>query len=194
MKVKDLQFIRHLFTNEINIGAEESQKAFNIDLEVKLDGEPDRIIDRGNKIVYHQPSSITKFLFQTSYSVLSHLVNDQTKDKMGLALLGACREYVSSDYQQYTEGPPVVIDYDKIPVPKFILSEIVEPILGKIDRRPVMFYPCKFTDVCRWVETRDELSREYSVSLQSVPVTDFPILVVNSNIHNQAARYAVLIC
>lgn len=195
MKIKDFQFIRYLLTNEMDIPTSKCVDILNSDIDILHSGEPDTVVERGEKIIYYNPSSTTRFLFGVLYTVLKrYLVSDVQKDKLGLALLSRCKEYVYMDYEpEQISGPPILLSCEKIPVVHLILSEIIEPLIGRIKRLPVFFIPCKFTDTCRIVDTQDQLIKYYDISRLSVPYTDFPLIVHNCNIYNNPASNADLL-
>jgi hypothetical protein len=121
------------------------------------------------------------------------VANEVYRDKLGLGLLQMCKEYVYADFTlQQFGGPPVAIDFDKLPVPSFILRELVEPIVGKLEYYPVFFIPCSFTDVCRTIDSLDSLTSQYDLPRASVGYNDFPLILCNSKVHNSAAELAHL--
>ena len=195
MIVKDLQFARHFLLNEISLDPSVVSEILECNLEVHQDGEPDTVIDRGHTLVYYHPSSITKFLFTVLYTLLSkNLGSDIYKDKLGLALLGMCKDYVYADYDpQEFSGPPVLVSYNKLPVPQFILSELIEPLMGKINRLPVFFVPCRLTDTTRIIEKQDKLGKHYNLPKGSIAYSDFPLVLVNCNIYNKPAQNADIV-
>lgn len=190
LKIKELIFLKHFLLNEIDLPSADIHDILDCDIEIQQMGEPDNVIVRGNRVICSNPSSPMRFLFNVLYSVLSpKLVDERYKDKLGLALLGMCRDHVYCDWDRSPiNGPPVLVSFDKIDVPNFILSEIIEPLVGRVKRPPIFFYPCYYTDVCRVIESRDQLSKEYNLSFHAVPVTDFPIILTNFAIHNGAAK------
>jgi hypothetical protein len=195
LKLRELIFPKYFLLNEIDLPPSAVSSLLDYDIEIQQMGEPDQVIVRGNRIIYHNPSSPMKFLFQLLYSILSpKLADERFKDKLGLALIGMCRDHVYSDWDRaHINGPPVLISFEKMDVPQFLLAEIMEPLIGRVKRMPIFFFPCKFTDVCRIVEDREQLSDEYNLSYHVVPVTEFPIILSNFNIHNNAARTCHLI-
>ncbi|KKN47565.1 hypothetical protein LCGC14_0661700 [marine sediment metagenome] len=194
MKIKDIQFARYFLTQEINAPTEVVQEILSRTVEISFFGEPDTVIDRGQTITYQNPSSITMFLFNLLYSLLKGKINEGTQqDKLGLALLFLCRDYVYADFStKKLSGPPAIVGFDKISIPSSIVRNLVEPLIGKMEMRPLLFVPCKFTDACRIVETTSQLESEYKFPLHSISNSDFPLVIVNRNIHNDAARLAHL--
>jgi hypothetical protein len=192
MRVKDLQFAKYFLLTEIDLPPETTEEFLDCEIEIKDMGEPDSVVDRGSKLVFSNPSSTTMFLFRTLYALLSRKIESPIqRDKMGLALMVICKDYVYHDYKpKELSGPPVVIDPDKLSVPSFIIHEVVEPLIGKVKLHPVLFMPCKYTDTCRIIKGSADLQREYS--LKSLPVGhhDFPMVLCNCNVHNSAAQLA----
>lgn len=194
MKVKDSQFARFFLTNEINLKSELVDEVLNYEIEVKS-GEPDTVFDRGDTLIVNSPSSLTRFLFNVLYTSLSKFVQkDVYKDKLGLGLLYMCKDYVYADYEpRVLNGPPVLVDFQKMSVPYYIIKEIVEPIVGTIDLQPVFFIKCKFTDTCRIVKSSENLSKQYDLPRMSVNNSDFPLILCNAAIQNSPAESAHLL-
>lgn len=195
MKVKDLQFARYFLTNEVDLKKDLIDDILEYDIEIKSVGEPDTVIDRGNALIVHSPSSLTRLLFNVLYNMLSkHVRSDIYRDKLGLGLLFMCKNYVYADYEpREITGPPVLIDFEKLSVPKFVIKEIVEPLVGLIRMPPVFFIKCKFTDVCREIQGSHILTEQYNLPRISVPNSDFPIILCNSSVQNSPAEASHLI-
>lgn len=195
MKIKDLQFPRYFLTSDIDLPLSEVTDILETDIEVISDGSPDTVTTKPGKITYTNPSSITKFLFNVLYNSLSPKLSSEIhKDKLGLALLQSCKNYVYADYDPVEfSGPPLLVSLDKIPVVRFALSEIIEPLAGVADKLPVFYSPCHFTDVCRIEDSRDKLAKQYRISPQAVGFSDFPIVLTNSFVYNEPARMSHLL-
>ncbi len=194
IKIKDLQFARHFLLNEIDIPDDLTEKVLELEVEIHLEGEADSVTTKNDLIIVSNPSSVTRFLFSVLYSALSnYVVNDVYKDKLGLGLLHMCKDYVYADFTLHqTQSPPVLVNFNKLPVPSFILHELVEPIVGKLEYYSVFFIPCKFTDVCRPIDSPDSLISQYNLPRAAVGYHDFPLILCNTNVHNSAARLAHL--
>lgn len=194
LKVSDSIFAKHFLLNEIDIPDDYLESTLEHSIEISDEGEPDTVIDRGNVILLQNPSSLTRFLFNMLYSTLSKRVNNAyQKDKLGLGLLMRCKEYVYADYRpKNTGGPPVLINFCKLPIPSFIIKEIIEPVIGKIHVPSVFFVDCKFTDACRIIERQESLEKQYKFPYQTVGFHDYPILLCNRSLFNSASRNAHL--
>jgi len=195
LKIKDLQFARHFLLHEVDLSRDIVKQILELDVEVRLDGEADSVVVRNKQIIVSNPSSVTRFLFAVLYSALSdHVVDDAIyKDKLGLCLLHMCKEYVYSDFDlQPSNSIPVLVDFHKLTVPSFILTELVEPIVGKLEYHPVFFMPCRFTDVCRPIDSLNSLTSQYDLPNNAIGYGSFPVVVCNTQIHNSAAQLAHL--
>ncbi len=192
IKIRDLQFAKYLLTHEIDLDDAATNQVLEHDIEISNNGEPDSLVDRGNSILVHNPTSVTRFLFNVLYMALSKFIREDIyRDKLGLGLLFMCKEYVYSDFEpEETRGPPVLIDFNKLPVPAFIIKKIIEPIVGTINTCPLFFAPCKFTDACREINSADQLTKQYNLPRTAVGYGDFPLVLCNTNIHNDAALLA----
>jgi len=190
MKIRDIQFARHFLTKEV----EADPAMLDIPIKIKLDGDPDIVSLEENQLVYQNPSSVTMFIFHILYKLLDKGSSDPyNRDKLGLGLLHWCRNYTYADYDTSEfPGPPVIVDFDKLPIPSMIIREIVEPIVGNIKVSKVLFMPCKFTDSCRIVESVDQLESEYNLSKMGGGYHDFPLVLCNCDIHNSAAQLSHL--
>jgi len=195
MRIKDSQFAQYFLMHEIDLAPQVRREILNTQVEVHSTGEPDATVDRGNKIIITNPSSVTRFLYHMLYATLSKIAHtDVHRDKLGLGLLYMCRNYVYADFEpKEFKGPPVLIDFNKIHVVSVILHELLEPIVGKVETRPIFFVPCKFTDVCRLVENYERIADVYNLPRFAINQSDFPVFLVNTNVHNCAAQYAHLL-
>ncbi len=193
IKIKDLQFPRHFLINEVDLDANLIQNILEQEIEVRRDGEADTIDYKDGKIVASNPSSITRFIFNILYSTLTKYAMQDSggihQDKLGLGLLFMCKQYVYTDFSpKDLTGPPVLVNFNKLPVPSFIVRELVEPIVGKISDCPILFMPCKFTDVIRPIDSLDHLISQYNLSEVGIGYDDFPLLLSNCKIYNSAAQ------
>lgn len=188
MKIKDLQFPRIFLLNEIDLEADEVQSLLDYDIELHLNGEADAVIVRENRIIYHNPSSITRFIYKVLYHILAPHADDIGKDKLALGLLYMVRDYMYSDFgPKDIQGPPVLMSFDKL-TPAFIVHEVVEPLIGSIPEHQVLFRKCRFTDACRIVSSKSKLDDVYGKS--EFGSLDFPLLLVNCDVQNSAAQHA----
>lgn len=196
LKLKDFIFPKYLLLNEIDLDEQAALDLLEWDIEISQIGEPDNVTVRTNRVIYSNPTSPMKFLFNTLYQILSNkLVDEIHKDKLGLALIGMCRDHVYSDFSHgVINAPPVLISFEKLEVAQFVLTDIIEPLLGRVERHPVFFFPCQFTDVCRMISSRDQLSREYNLRYTTLPATSYPVVLTNFNVYNYAARMSHLLC
>jgi hypothetical protein len=175
MKVKDFQFIKNFLISREDIPSEISNNLLNFDVEIK-NGEKDHIVKRTNSVIYETPSSIMKFLYNLSCTLINEYTKDPLeRDKNSLILLHLCRDYVYVNFDKNKNHvPPVVCKFNKFPISTLIMNELIEPITGKIDLPLLAFRECNFTDSCRF-----EPSKNY--------------IIINHNIHNNAAVLAHLI-
>lgn len=191
MKVRDLQFPRIFLLNEIDLDPDEVSKLLDFDIELHLNGDADTVIVRQNRIVYHNPSSITKFLYKLLYHLLAPHADPIGRDKLALGLFMVVRDYTYSDFDPKTiEGPPALVSFDKLS-PAFIVHEIIEPLIGAVEGHPVLFRRCRFTDACSIVTSKGKLEQVYGQS--ELSNNDFPMLIVNTEIFNSAAQEAHLL-
>lgn len=194
MKVKDIQFIRHLLTQEISTCPSAIEDLLEYDIQIQGTGDSDNIIDRGNCFVYSNPSSVTRFLFQTSYTLLSKFVPDPVqKDRLSLLLLPMCKSYVYHDDSHDIPDSPVIISHSKMMVTSFIVRELLEPLIGRIKNPKLIYMPCNFTDVCKVYDGQLDFSEQYNLPNHLVKSHHFPAVVCNLNIKNKAARDADLL-
>lgn len=194
LKIKDLQFARYFLLHEIDLPLNLAKEILESEVEVRHDGEADSIVTRNELTIVSNPSSVTRFLFTVLYAVLSkHVTTDLYRDKLGLGLLHMCKEYVYADFTlQKFNAVPVLVNPNKLPVLSFILHELVEPVVGEIESHPVFFIPCKFTDVCRSIDSLDSLTEQYNLPRASVGYNDFPLILCNTKVHNSAAELSHL--
>ena len=194
MKVKDLQFPRHFLLNEIDLDSEQVLALLDYEIEVNLAGEADTIVLRENKIIYQNPSSITKFLFNILYRLLARLTRGYGQDKLALGLFYEVQNYVYADFDSKdSQGPPVFLSFDKLSAPAFIVHELIEPLVGNIADHGVLYMPCRFTDVCKITESKSRLQKIYNLPQIELGPDDFPLLLVNCSVHNIAAQQADLL-
>lgn len=185
MKIRDLQYPRTFLSNEIGLDPDDVSQLLDIDIEIHWAGELDTVVLRNGKIDYYNPSSITRFLYKILYHLLQPFADYTGKDKLALGLFYMVRNYVYSDFEPRDAGPPVVVSFDKI-TPAFIVHELIEPLVGAVPKRDVLFIASKTMNTCRVIKTRSELpSSDINFNL--------PLLAVNCNIHNTAAQHADLL-
>jgi hypothetical protein len=191
MKVKDLQFPRLFLRTEIDLDADEVTRLLDFDIELHLDGETDTVFVRENTIIYHNPSSVTRFLYKLLYHLLVPHADTIGRDKLALGLFYVVRDYAYADYDtEDYQIPPVLLSFDKF-TPAFIVREIIEPLVGAIPGCPVLFMKCKFTDTCQIFLSKSKFERVYGSS--QLRDSEFPLLLVNNSVHNTAARDAHLL-
>ena len=194
MKVRDLQFFRSLLKQELDVCPCSVEKLLDYEILIQYTGDPDNIVDRGTSILYTNPTSITRFLFQVSYTLLSKFVQDEVqKDKLSLVLLCLCREYVYHDENCDSPDMPLITDFRKATVSSFVARELIEPLAGRIEQPKIIYIPCQFTDVCRIVDSQTDFGKEYGLSNYKLKNEFFPALVCNLNIKNPVARDADLL-
>lgn len=188
-KIKDFLFVRHFIVNNIADRSNDlAAKLLDTDVLIATDGEPDQVINRGTEIEIINPSSITRCLFSILDAVVKSLETDINADYGSLALLFMCKNYVYADFQHKNNPrPPVIIKTNKLPVVNFLVRDIVEPLTQKIEMGQTLFMPCRFTDACRWMESDDQLFRQYSFPKYSFDNYEFPLLLSNFSIYNKAA-------
>lgn len=180
--------------NEISLDPDEISALLDYDIEVVMKGEADTVTLRPGKIIYNNPSSITKFIYNVLYRLLAKFSSGFGQDKLALGLFYAVKDYVYADFEpKELTGPPVFMSFDKVPAPAFIVHEIIEPLVGHIGSHGVLYMPCRFTDACRVIENRSKFQKLYNLPNTELSSNDFPLLLVNCNIHNSAARQAALL-
>ncbi len=195
IQINNLQFARCFLLDEIGLDDHLTQEILSKTIDVSFSGEPNTLIPRGDKeIIYQQPSSITHFLFYTLYHAISpYVVSYTQKDKLSLGLLQMCNNYVHHDFEPYkSDGPPVLLDFDKLAIPSFVIHEILEPLVGRIQTRRVMFSNCKFTDAARIIESDRDLPPKY-VASKVISHRDYPFIYANTNIYNDASKLSDII-
>lgn len=194
MKIKDFQFPRFFLLNEVQLDRNIVSCILETEIEINTEGPRDYLEKIENRIVYSNPSSVTRFLFHLLYSVLSeHIIDNFQKDKAALGLLFTCKEYVYTDFDTKNHsGPPVLIKYNKLPVPFFVIKEIIEPIVGRIDDLCILFSPCTFTDSARIIETQQSLKDQYNVPTL-FPHNDFPLILSNCEVHNSSSQLSHIV-
>ena len=194
IKVKDLQFPRYFLSQEIDIPSQFVEKILNIEVNISNTGTPDSVELKSNQITICQPSDITKFLFLLLYKLIQNYVPENyQKDKFALGLLFECKDYTYSDYDKKQIVQPVVLSIEKIPIQILIIKEIIEPLLGKIELLPVMFMPNSFIDSSEIIESSEKFSRKFNKSFNSVSIYDYPFVLVNSSIYNEASQMSHLL-
>jgi len=169
----------------MNLGADLVDKISNYEIEVHK-GDSDLVVSSGNKIKIYSPSSVTKFIYNILYSAISSVLEgDHKKDVLSLGLFYMCKNYVYEDYTDLkTNGPPVLINADKLLVPSTIIREIIEPLVGKINKKYLFFFPCNDVDSCKIINNYEELFRMYNIDRNIIPYGDYPIILVNCKISN----------
>ena len=194
IQVKDLQFPSYFLLHEIDINPVLARQLLATKIEILHDGEDDTVTIKNGIIVLNNPSSITRFLFNVLYYLLYKHVNPGfQRDKLGLGLMYAVNEYVFNDHSQKQDGPSVLVSLDKLPVPYLIIRELIEPLVGTVHKPYVMFMDCKFIDACGIVESADKFKKAHRCPHDSVASHDYPFLIVNRSIRNEAALMAHII-
>lgn len=190
IQVKDLQFPRYFLLYEIDLNPKIALQILQTEVEVQS-GEPDKAILKGNKLVITNPSSITRFLFLVLYRLISHYTRQGIQqDKLGLGLLFACKEYTYIDYVESNKRIPVLISEEKIAVCDVVINELIEPLIGKIPRMKVLFADSNFVDACEISESAEKMSKRFKFPFRSVSFRDYPVLIANNSIYNEAAIMA----
>lgn len=179
MKISDLQLARLIVPQF-------SPSLLDTELEIKFIGEKDTVVNRGNKIIYTNPSSVSRFLYQTLYSLISPCVQkDHKKDCLSVALLSACNDYVHKE--EDNDSRPVFASFSKLMIPHFVISEVLAPVIGEYLPQTVAFMKCNFTDTCRICDSNHTFCNEYQLPDNSCSPGYFPTLVSNLNINNAPA-------
>ncbi len=192
MKVKDLQFANYFLSHDIDLG-DSKEDLLSYEIEINHMGEPDTVVDKQNKLVYNNPSSITKFLFTVIYNLLPKFSKiNFNRETTGLAFLYRCRDYTYKDYDmhQHLSNPPLLVSFDKLSIPSFIVHEFIEPLVGTVKTHPILYIPLNYVDTCKIVYDVEQLVRNYKINSRDVTFHDFPLLVCNTKIHNIAAQLA----
>lgn len=190
IRIHDLQLARYFILNEIDLDNHLAQNVLSKTVEISSIGEPNTIIARDDGILYQQPSSITHFLFYTLYYVLSQCITSKVqKDKLSIGLVHITKEYVYHDFEPVEfVGPPVLIDLDKLAVPSLIIHEILEPLIGRIETRPILFARSNYLDAAKIVKGDEDLDG-YNLG-QEISRHDYPFIFVNASLYNDAAKLA----
>ena len=190
IQVKDVQFPRHFLLHEIDLDPRSALQVLQTEVEIKS-GEPDKAILKGNKLIVTNPSSITRFLFLVLYRLISHYTRQGIQqDKLGLGLLFACKEYTYVDYVESHKKQSILISEEKLPVCDMVINEIIEPLVGKIPSLKILYIASNFVDACEVSESAEKFSKRFKLPFRAVSFHDYPILVANSSIYNEAATMA----
>lgn len=190
IRVKDLQFPRYFLLNEIDLDPRVILQILETEVEIKS-GEPDKVVLKGNKIIITDPSSITKFLFLVLYHLVSHYARHGIQqDKLGLGLLFACKEYTYTDYVESHKKSSVLISEEKLPVCDMIITELIEPLIGEIEPLKILYIESNFVDACEVSESAEKFSKRFKLPFRLVSFHDYPVLVANNSIYNEAATMA----
>jgi len=191
LKIRDFQFPTYFILKEIELLRDHRIRALKRPVEVYQSGEPDSVVVSGESIKIYHPTSIVKTIYNLiSNSAFSEHPDGETKDIYNMALIYMCHEYVykGEDRQKHT-GPPVLISADKCHVPSVIIREVIEPLIGHIDLRPMFCMNCNFTDAARIIENSDSMAKTYGFSQNVVGFHDYPFILMNCKI-NLASRHA----
>ena len=190
IQVKDLQFPRYFLLNEIDLDPRIALQILQTEVEIHS-GEPDKAILKDGKLIITSPSSITKFLFVVLYNLIQqHALRGIQQDKLGLGILFACKEYTYVDYVESHKKLSVLISEEKIAVVDVVINELIEPFVGKIPRMKILFIKSNFVDACEISESSEKFSKRFKLPFRSVSFHDYPVLVANNSIHNEAASMA----
>ena len=194
IQVKDLQFPRYFLSNEIDLDPKIVAQLLQVKIKVRDSGEPDTASFKGDTLIISQPSSLVRFLFIVLYQLIKRFTNKgMQKDKLSLGLLFACKDYVYSDYiapEKEPEHPSILLDGEKLPIPHTIITNLVEPLIGKVKMLPVMFIKSKMVDACEIALSAEKFSKKFNMPFRTVSFHDYPIIVANTLLHNEAARSA----
>lgn len=192
IQVKDLQFPRYFLTHEIDLDPRIVLQILQTEVEIRS-GEPDKAILKGNTLIITDPSSITRFIFLVLYKLISvHAKHGIQQDKLGLGLLFACKEYTYVDYVESHKKIPVLISEEKIAVCDVIINELIEPLIGKVPSMKVLYIDSNFVDACEVSESSEKFSKRFKMPFKSVSFHDYPVIVANNSIYNEAATLAHL--
>lgn len=190
IQVKDLQFPRYFLLNEIDLDPRIALQILQTEVEIHS-GEPDKAVLKGNKLIITAPSSITRFLFLVLYKLISqYTLHGIQQDKLGLGLLFACKEYTYASYVASHKKISVLISEEKVAVCDMVINELIEPLVGKIPRIKILYIDSNFVDACEISESAEKFSKRFKLPFRSVSFHDYPILVANSSIYNEAALMA----
>lgn len=194
IKVKDIQFAKYFLTQEIDINPTIASKLLEFEVIIDYGRTPDTAEIQNNRIIISQPTSLAKFLFIILYTLIKEYVyHGFQQDKLGLGILLACKEYVYSDDNHPPDNISIILSFDKLNVPSVVMSDIIEPIIGKIERLPLVFTENSFVDACEIVLDSQKYSKRFNVPFRSISIHDYPFILVNSSLYNAAAQYSHLI-
>ncbi|KKK43384.1 hypothetical protein LCGC14_3168570, partial [marine sediment metagenome] len=149
IQVKDLQFPRYFLLNEIDLDPKIVAQLLRVKVKIQNMGEPDTASLKGDTLVISQPSSLTRFLFTVLYQLIKNFTNrGMQQDKLSLGLLFSCKDYVYGDYRasEKAKHPPILLDGEKLSVPYAIITNLVEPLVGKVKMLPVLFIESNMVD------------------------------------------------
>lgn len=194
MKLRDFQLATYLLVHELGFSHDQCTSFLDTDIEVYPGGEKDEIQKRGKSVIVHNPTSVVKTLYNILYQVVfANNPDDYLRDVFSLSLLKVCHDYVYEDEaSENITGPSVAASIEKFPIPHSIVNHIFEPFLGNMKNSKVFFTKCNFTDSCRILQDPDSLSRMYNVKRNAIGHSRFPLLLVNTGVHNKASRFAHL--
>jgi len=187
MKIRDIQFIKYFLKTQLGFTSE-LEPLLDIQVEIQQLGDEDILSLKPGKIIYRNPSSPAKFLFNILYQLLKDKVGSPIhRDQLALGLYAACTDYVYNDGESEHKhaGPPVIVDFDKLSVASFIMREIIEPLVGKIECSEVFFLPCNHIDSAQIIKDSRSLQMEFDTSFEEA---EFPLVLCNCSIENSAAQ------
>lgn len=191
MKINDIQFIRSFLVLDSGLNESLIESLLNKSVEIQKDGEKDSILERNEKIIYKNPSSLMKFLFRTTHFLLDNYVNPDNRDRFTIALIQLCKDYVYNDYEHNnTVKYPIVVDINKFHSVSVILTDIIEPLVGNIKKCNILFLPSNFVSAVSVVHNISEIQDWYGLNCKTLSKSDFPLIVANSEIQNKPALYA----
>lgn len=188
MQIKDFQFVS-TFLNDIP----EVDIDPTTDIRIVLDSETDRCEKKGNGIVLHTPTLVSKTIFNLIYSLCEEkITNPHKKDVFSLSLYKSIFNHIyNDDSTKMCIGPPVLVSCKKLHIPSMIIKELIEPIINKkIELLPVMFIKCGFSDSCRIVHSYTDFCDYYKFESNIVPFTRYPFILCNHSIENKAALFS----
>ena len=186
MKIRDLQFAKLFIGKGEWLPAEAIAAIMGKNLEMVNEGEPNTISDRGSTVSVSPQDSVVMFLHNLIYQCASPLMGEGVKkDAMSLTLLQQVYEYVYRNYDQEKQPHPVVLSFNKLSLPSFLIHDLIEPITGTLTVPRIVYADCPVTDAARWIESEKDLK-----TVRNVPESVFsgePMLLVNSGVYNHAA-------
>lgn len=192
MKAGNFQFIKG-FTHSFLKNSGEDILNKEIEIIFNKNKELDNYIIRDNKIIYKNPSSVAKFLYNVVQILFSdRIISNTDKDKFAFALVSFIKNYIYADYRTEKNTLPLLLSFDKVKIPSFIINELVQPIIGKFEKLNILSFPCNFTDSTRIIESKQDFDNVYNTKY-TISKYEFPLILINSNIYNQAVTYAELI-